>query len=79
MPPGSVQHGAATPRSILTNAGREPYKENIGEDDALAGIAPEGTAVARKKPKKVRLLLDARTELTDEELKVSLMHSWYTI
>lgn len=33
----------------------------------------ENIPIKTKKPKKTRLLLDARTELTDEELKVSPM------
>lgn len=78
MPPGSVQHDVVAPRSILTNADREPHKDNIGEDNTSAGIAPDGTIVAPKKVKKVRLLLDVRTELTDDELKVSFMYRWHT-
>lgn len=73
MPPGSIRNGETTPSSILVSTGRQTLTESIGGDgmqeDPL-GIAPlEPTAP--KKVKKVRLLLDVRTELTDEELKVA--------
>ena len=71
MPPGSLLDGEATPRSILTTAERESINQSINEDYLQDTAGTADVMIAPKKSKKVRLLLDARTELTDEELKVS--------
>lgn len=63
-----------TPRSILSRRscvpdhlnGDGPQDGSLLQDDEAVVEAP----VNLKKVKRVRLLLDVRTELTDEELKV---------
>ncbi|KAH8120144.1 Rec8 like protein-domain-containing protein [Phellopilus nigrolimitatus] len=83
MPPASAQGSLLTPRSIIDSRGLSPAlgalvdaqaSENAGADlPELAEGQPvklNGTSASRK-PKKVRILLDARTELTDEELKAA--------
>jgi hypothetical protein len=66
--PGSIN----TPRSALSPAN---FAQSLLSQDADQGLeivtakAQTQNPVPRK-PKRARLLLDARTELTDEELKV---------
>ncbi|KAL5519112.1 REC8 [Sanghuangporus vaninii] len=81
FPPGPNDHLGMTPRSITTQHSQvsaprsfvEELKANDSQIDVPELIdAQDGGA--QRKPKRVRILLDARTELTDEELKFARDH-----
>ncbi|THH03827.1 hypothetical protein EW145_g5973 [Phellinidium pouzarii] len=77
MPPVSPRDLLAVPQSVLNSPGRMNVLENaLGQDNGQTEVPEliklQNTEGAHtRKAKKVRLLLDARTELTDEELKAA--------
>ena len=72
MPPESIHDGDSILQSNLLSADRQSLDHFIGGDPSHADHMEEvDPSNGSKKIKKVRLQLDIRTELTDEELKVS--------
>jgi hypothetical protein len=70
LPPSSLQDSNVTPRSATTATGFSHLflsQDDHPAIDNITAAVPEKI----KKPKRTRLLLDARIELTDEELKVT--------
>ncbi|KAL5534409.1 hypothetical protein ACEPAG_871 [Sanghuangporus baumii] len=81
FPPGPNDRLGMTPRSITTqhsqvSVPRSFVEELIANDNQF--VVPElvdgQNNGAQRKPKRVRILLDARTELTDDELKSARDH-----
>lgn len=63
---------AGTTKSSVTRASRTPPVECVIQHGHKRPIQLENNGPTLRKPKRARLMLDARTELTDEELKVSV-------
>ncbi|KAL5495434.1 REC8 [Sanghuangporus weigelae] len=81
FPPGPNDRLGMTPRSITTqhsqvSAPRSFIEELIANDNQIdvPELVDGQNNGAQRKPKRVRILLDARTELTDEELKSARDH-----
>lgn len=72
MPPAFSRASSLTARVAMTPI---PFSQQLLEQDSEIPLPEEPAELKRplKKTKRVRLLLDPRTELTDEELKVGIL------
>ncbi|KAH7930949.1 hypothetical protein BV22DRAFT_1101346 [Leucogyrophana mollusca] len=74
LPPSSLSGSQLSPILALSPAPVASSDFNPVQEPCVPAAEPNAGGPASKKNKRTRLLLDARTELTDEELKAARIH-----